>query len=514
MVYETNQPEHPSFLNYLFKIPANKKIIIFSLIAAFVQFSAFKYYYPYASYIHGDSFVYIESAYNNESISTYMVGYSMFLRLLSVFSTSDTILTSIQYFLIEGTSLFLLFTIFYFYRIGKIIRLFLIVFAVINPLFLILANMVSSDPYFYALSMIWVTLLVWILNRPRFKIAVWHAIILFIAFTVRYNSLIYIPISIVCFMFSVWANWKKIVSLAFAAILIGLFVLNTGTKYKQLTGHWQYSPFSGWQMANNAMYAYRYVDSADRKDVPTRFQNLDLRIRQYFDRTRDTKKFIFETLMANTLYMWSPPTPLYTYRNSLFKKDSSATEFKKWASMGPLYNEYGWYIIRKYPGYFARYFLWPNANKYFAPPLEFLGTYNSGHNTVDSTTMKWFRYNTTIVKTRTHSISYSILGYYPILSGALNMVMLLSLIFYFSIAGFKSSGRIHKWIFLSSSIWILNAMFTIFASSAALRFQTFPIILTMISNAILIDWMITAIGATSKETTSQELKNSIINYNK
>src|SRR4029077_10678256 len=110
-------------------------------------------------------------------------------------------------------------------------------------------------------------------------------------------------------------------------------------------GYWQYAPFSGWQMANNAMYVYRYVDSADRKPVPLRFQPLDNTIRHFFDTHRDTVKYKYETLQASTVYMWDTRiSPLYKYRDSIFRKDSAAAELRKWASMGPLYKDYGTWI--------------------------------------------------------------------------------------------------------------------------------------------------------------------------
>ncbi|MBO9565799.1 MAG: hypothetical protein J7621_23685, partial [Niastella sp.] len=59
--------------------------------ALVIQFSIFKYLYPFASFIHGDSFSYLQAANENLSINTYMVGYSNFLRLFSVFTKSDTI---------------------------------------------------------------------------------------------------------------------------------------------------------------------------------------------------------------------------------------------------------------------------------------------------------------------------------------------------------------------------------------------------------------------------------------
>ena len=47
----------------------------------------------------------------------------------------------------------------------------------------------------------------------------------------------------------------------------------------------------------------------------------------------------------------------------------------------------------------------------------------------------------------------------------------------------------NKGIILGSTVWLLNAAFTIGASSAALRFQSYPILLTSTFIIILIDWL-------------------------
>lgn len=484
-----------SFKEFLFKDKRNKRLLFFSAIVIVIQFSIFKYLYPYASYIHGDSFSYLDAAVNNLDISTYPIGYSKFLRLFSVFNRTDYILVTFQYLFIHCSSLYLLFTIFYFYRPGRIIQLVLLSFMILNPLFLHLGNLVSSDGLFAGLSLTWFALLLWIIHKPTNQIIVWHTIVLFIAFTVRYNALMYPFIALLTFALSKMSLRRKLIGATAVLVFCGSFVGFTMYKYKKLTGYWQYSPFSGWQFANNAMYAYRYIDSSDRKPVPNKFKLLDSMICQYFDSTRNLEKNPIERVRAGTYYMWSPGLSLYKYRNQLFKKDTGATELKKWASMGPFYKAYGLYIIKQYPIQYAQYFLGPNASKYYAPPIEFLEMYNSGNSTVTSQAKDWFGYRNLKVKTRMKDNKVWILDFFPILSGIINVVMLCSLLCYTILNGWQSNDILKKGILLGSIFWILNAGFTIFASSAALRFQTFPIILTTIVSLLLIDWMLQLIAS-------------------
>ena len=479
-----------SFKEFLFKNRRNRTILWLAAIAIVIQFAIFKYLYPYANYIHGDTFSYLKAAEENLNINFYPIGYSKFLRLFSVFNRTDYILTLFQYITIQCGALYLLFTLFYFYKPGKVIQYILLSFMVFNPLFLHLGNLISSDCLFTAISLTWFALLLWIVHRPSTKFIVWHTIVFFIAFTVRYNALIYPLITLLAFGLSNMTVRKKIIGLGIAVLLCGSFMGFTMYKYKQLTGYWQFSPFSGWQFANNAMYAYRYVDSADRKPVLAKYFALDSTIRRFYDRTRNLAMNPSEKEMASTFYMWSKGLPLMDFRDSLFKiRGKVKSDFKEWSCMGPLYKDYGIYIIRQYPLYFLKYFAWPNSRKYFAPPVEFLQTYNSGYSTVSNHAMKWFGYNSLNVNTRMKNPKTWVLEIFPILSGIVNVMMLFGLLYYCLLKGWQSSGSFNKAIIMAAALWLMNAAFTILASSAALRFQSFPVILSTIFALLLVDWM-------------------------
>jgi hypothetical protein len=478
-----------SFKVYLFSYRYFKTISLIIVAIIITQFVVFKYFYPFASYIHGDSFVYLDIAYRNSNIDSYMVGYGRFLRLFSVFSSSDTVLVAFQYLLLQGSTLFFLMTLFYFYRPSRVVCIVLLCFMVLNPLFLYMGNLISSDGFFLALSFTWFTLLLWILHRPSVGIVIAYTLVIFIAFTVRYNALIYPFISAIVFLFSKQPILRKIAGMGIGIILCGLFVLYTGNQYKKLTGIWQYSPFSGWLMANNAMYAYRYVDNTQRKPVPIKFRELDNMIRAYFDSSRDLKKHPDEALQASTIYMWTYSMPLHRYKFDKFKNDTTASEIKRWASMGRFYKAYGSYIIKQYPVKYARYFLWPNFLKYYAPPVEFLEFYNSNHDYVLPIAQQWFGYKSNKVFPRTRNFHVGMLDFYPIAAGVCNVVMLCGLVCFFLLRGFKTDTIFRRGVILAGAIWLLNAGFTILASSAALRFQSFPILLAITFALLLMDWV-------------------------
>lgn len=474
-----------TFTQFLFHNRRNRIILYLAAAAIIIQFAVFKYLYPFANFIHDDSFSYLAAARENSTIATYPIGYSKFLRLVSVFAKPDLVLVSLQYLFIQCSTLFLLFTIFYFYNAGKVIQALLLCFMIVNPLSLHLGNMISSDGLFLALSMTWFALLLWIIFKPSNKIIFWHAIVLFAAFTVRYNALIYPLISLLAFGLSKLSLLKKSIGLGFALLLFGLFFGHNIFQYKKLTGYWQYSPFSGWLLANNAMYAYREVDSADREPVPAQFRALDNMVRNFHD--------IHTNLQLGedaAVYMWTPDFPLMLYSYNLFKvKPYSALSFKKWASMGPLYNSYGWYIIKKYPLHFLRYYAWPNSQKYLFPPVEFLGYYNTGLPTIPEKVAKWFGYKDNHVKTRIKNGKASILIPYPYFVCIANIIILLMLLSYMLLKGWQHTPSFNKSILLAGCVWMMNAAFTIFTCAAALRFQAFTALLSVTFSLLLIDWM-------------------------
>jgi len=479
-----------SFKDFLSKNKQNRIFLGIAAIAILIQLATFKYLYPFASFINGDSYVYLETASYNLSINTYPIGYSMFLRFFSIFTKSDTALVAFQYFSLLASILGFLFTIFYFYKPGKAVQIILLAFLVLNPVFLYLANYISSDTIFLTLSLVWFTLLLWITQRPTTKLIIWHGIILFLAFTVRYNALFYPLIAGLAFLLSKQRFWVKLGGPGFAILLIGLFILHSGNKYKKLTGTWQFTPFSGWQMANNAMYAYRYVDSAKRKPVPNRFREIDNMVTTFFDTTRNVEKYPSEKLQASTVYMWTSSMPLQQYMNNHFKNDTVSSELKRWASMGPLYADYGSYLILQYPLNFLRYFIWPNTIKYYSPPVEFLEQYSTGKDSVNQSAQLWFGYESRKISNRTGTFKVEVLSFLPIATGSMNVIFLFGLVGYILLQGYQQQPVLRKGILLVTTFWLVNFVFSVYASPVALRFQLFPIIVSTSFASLVIEYIV------------------------
>ena len=486
--------EHPSFKHFIFHTPRNRIYLELAAVVIIVQFTIFKYFYPFPNFIHGDSFVYVKAAYNNVALGIYPIGYPKFLRLFSVFSTSDTALTAFQYLFIQASNLGFLFTIFYFYRPSKVIEGLLLAAMVLNPILLHLANLISSDGLFVVVSFIWFSLLIWILNRPAPYLSVWHAIVLLLAFTIRYNALYYPLISILAYLLSRQKLYYKFWGIATSLLLIGSFVFFTAQGYKAFIGKQVFSPFGGWQLASNALYAYRNIDSAKRKPVPPKFQRVDRIVRADYDTSRNISTHPMENLEASTTYMWTPGSPLQSYMTKEYRldesiKDSSTRKYQRWASAGPLLGEYGSWLIREYPREYIHHYLWPNALKYYTPPIEFLEIYNMGFDTITSTTQTWFNFKSNKVMTKFHDKQATTLEFYPIFSGIVNGFFICCVFGFAFVVGFKKDNDFSRFIVLSAALWIINFGFSVLASPIALRFQAFTLMTFLYTSLILFEYV-------------------------
>ncbi len=468
-------------------IPLNRTFLWIAAAAIALQFSIFKLCYPYAGFINGDSYVYIASAYYNSDINTYSIGYSKFLRIFSTFTRSDLALVAFQYLAIQASALWLLHSLITLFQPRKITKILLFVFVVFNPVWLYISNYVSSDALFLALSLVWFTLLLQILQSPKKNLLICQAIILLIAFMVRYNALYYPFIAALALLLAKMPVRTKLITIGANFLLIALFIGYTTDRYYKLTGTRQFTPFSGWQLANNALYAYRYVDSADVKPPPPQFQALDHVVRHYFDTTRDKTKHPEEMLRANTVYMWDTNSPLHKFVYLQTQKDLAASSHKRWSLMGPLDADYGRYLIRQYPGVYFNYYLLPNALKYYAPPGEFLVEYNMGRDTVAAIATSWFKYPSKKVKPAVGGFKIHVLDFMPVLAAIMNIIFLLGYIGLAAIQGVRPRSPMQAALLLAFCLWIANFGFSVFASPVTLRYQLFGFLVFSGFAFVLID---------------------------
>lgn len=485
----TGQPENTdSFSRFLFKDPANKRYLDAGFAAIIVQFVIFKLCYPFADYFN-DSYTYINAAAHHHVISVRPIGYSRFLEGLHRLTTSDTVLIFIQYLAVQAGTLFLFFTVRYFYPLHKTISQVLFTILIFNPVVLYISNYVSSDALFVGLSVTWFTILIWIINRPRWIQLLPLAGLLFIIFTLRYAALYLPAIALLALLFS-RRNWLfKATGIALTVLPIFIEVQRIKHITKKDTGTAVFSAFSGWMAVNNALHMYPFIEVKDT-DLPSAdCRDFNKMVKQYFD-TLPARARPYPNVRVG--YLWGNNTPMKAYMHTLQEKKKINNYFGAWHAVAPIFSQFSNRLVWQHPGAFARYFLWPNTKEYCLPPLESLLSYNEERNIVDSSAIKWFRYKSEQVGCVNKTIQGTLLQFIPYWFLLVNIVFCGSLLIVLGRAKrYSLSPALLCTFLLIAGFWITNFCFSIYAAPIVFRFQLFPLIIYSTFSIVLIQFILT-----------------------
>jgi protoporphyrinogen oxidase len=481
------EPAMPFLVDYLWKNKTNRGWWIAGFLIFLLQFIIFKFKYPYANYMP-DSYSYLEAAASNADVNMWPVAYSKFLRLISVFTHSDKVVVGLQYLFLQTSSLFFLFSLLYFQKVGRWLKGALLLFVILDPITLYIANYISADALFIGFSLLWLSTLVWIVYRPKGWMIVMHGLLLLACFTLRYNAIYYPIVSILVFVLS-RRSWKfKLTGIATGVGLVLVSFLFTSQKMGTVTGRRQFSAFGGWQLANNALYMYEQIPAKERTPVPARFAKLEAMVREHMDTLQKVKRS-HEDSVNSYFYLWSPKAPLVTYLEKEYKKDSTTPYFKRWASEAPFYADYGLYLIKKYPLEYAENWMLPNAVKFAVPPTEFLGTYNMGGDSVGKLAKDWFNYKSQKVKDHNKKdAKIAATEWYPVFVTLVNLVFVMGLIGMLVLGAIKRKEYgLPQLLGIALLLWLLNCGFSIFASPIVLRYQTFPMLVFLPLGLLMVE---------------------------
>ena len=472
------------FIDFIWKEPGNRLFLLIALVGSLLEFILFKFLYPYPDFF-SDSYSYIYVASAHLDIGIWPIGYSKFLALFHAITHSDTALVAFQYFFLEVAALYFFFTLLYFYRLSKATSIVLFVSLFFNPLFLYICNYVNSDPLFAALSLLWLTELLWIIQRPRPYQVFTQAVLLFLAFTVRYNALYYPIIGALAFVLSRHTFRIKIAGALLGILLIGAFIIHSRNEANKLTGTRQFSLFSGWQLANNALYIYDKI-SVDSAELPSaQSRELDRFSKHFY---KHAIPGIYEALSSYTgnFFFRRPESPLIRYMYSHYRFSNEYGGIIAWGRSSAVFSEYGSYILKHHPVAFVRYFALMNAKNYFVPPLEKLEVYNLGEDKVWPVAQRWFDYKTPVVTCASKDVQGSILFLYPAIFLIVNLYLIGLVVWYVVSKKYKLATRKFNFtILLTVAFLVMNFLFCITATILVFRYEFFPMIICLSFSLLL-----------------------------
>lgn len=455
-------------------------------ITMLIQFLFFKYLYPFPNFMQ-DSYNYLRSAYTNADANMWPVGYAKLIRFVGFFSHSDTLLVFTQYFLYHCCALYFFFAVLELTNSSSWVKVLLFIFLFLNPVVLYLSNYITSDVYFIGISLIWISQLFRLIYKPGVFLLITHVLILLLAFTVRYHALMYPVISITVIVFCGVSLRTKLSTIMAIAILISGFVFYTTAQTEKIMGIRQFSAFSGWQMASNAVYAYAHMPERPLINVPAEFEEVHKRVSIYLDSLQHIPMVLRPDRPLMAFYLWDPGSPLQPAPNATNIADNKL-HLERMAAVSPLYNRYGKYLINRYPLEYIRYYILPNMFQYANPPAENLVLYNDGSDTVWPIARTWFGYKTDKVYTRSDTREMQLFAYYPAFMVFIILLFTGVWIGYLLIGGRKYTDPQFRNAFrITTFYWIVHVGFSVLASPVVLRYQLFNMILGVTFSVLLVD---------------------------
>jgi len=452
--------------------------------AIIVQFTIFKICYPFADYFN-DSYTYIDSAANHHAMSVRPIGYSRFLELVHLITTSDTMVVFLQYLIMQLGALLLFFTVRYFFPLPKKAGNWLFGILLFNPVILYISNYISSDAIFVGFCLFWFVTLIWLINRPRWIQLVPLAGLLFIVFSVRYAAL-YLPAVALLALALSRRNWLfKLTGVAVTVLPLFIEYQRIKAVTKKETGTAVFSAFSGWVAANNALHIYPYVKVQNEDISSPQGKALNQIVKQYFD-TVSSSELPYPRVMVT--YLWSSTSPLKTYMREVEKQKKLNEYFESWHAVAPVFLQYSSQLVRQHPMAYVRYFMLPNAKVYCVPPLESLLSYNEMRTTVDSTAIKWFHYKSERVSSLNPTIQGKILSPVPWLNLFVNIIFCVLLIYVLiKRRQYALSPALTRTLLLAGAFWIINFCFSTYAAPIVFRFLLFPVIIYSTFSVVMIN---------------------------
>jgi hypothetical protein len=465
----------PTFGDLVLKDKEYRGLIVSVFVLSLIVFSVFKVFYPFA-HVVSESYLEIEAAQKNWSIGYLPIGYAMFIRLVSSFSSNDLVLVFVQYVLLQVGVLYFLFSIKYLFSFNKVVFSILLSISMLNPILLYISNLITSDSLTGALMLFWFAHLLWIVLRPSVASIWWHCALLILLFMVRYGTWYCVIISTIGFLSYVRVRRIKLIGIGLVILFFGGFIGGTQMEFYRRTGVVQMSPQWGWQKAANAINAYTHADTVDRKRVRGKFEELQGLVNEYVaGGMSNDSTFGHQEIQPVGYYQLSKEHHiLEAHMWEVWRGDDSSSAFKKWGSLGPLYDQYGNYLIKTHPDLYWKYSLLPNLRNYYVPSIEALYSYNGAKDTVGQEIVDWFQWKSNKVFTAFDSKKFIVPIYFAIFVSVINLVFVLSFLSVFLVNGLSSLSLYSKRVLvLLSFTWLSNCIWNVLTSYIVLRQQIF-----------------------------------------
>jgi hypothetical protein len=300
----------------------------------------------------------------------------------------------------------------------------------------------------------------------------------------------------------------KVSGASLGILLIIPFIIHTREAAYKLTGTRQFSLFTGWQLANNALYMYEYTDTARHFNSP-QLKELDKLSTKFYGVT--PKDFYESILYPNpgNYFIQFTHSPLKMYLSKHFSITDDQTQITAWGKSSVIFSLYGKSLITHNPAAYFWQFMIPNTKNFFLPKLEKLKTYNLGQKEVNSIAQQWFKYKTNKVTSISSKAQGYILYIFPWLFLSINIYMLFFILILVNRKQYQILlSQFNRTLLLTCTFWFANFAFCISTTIIVYRYQVFPLIISTLASLLLIELVDKKVNNNLQTKEAKELSGS------
>ncbi|HVI44620.1 MAG TPA: hypothetical protein VM802_07115 [Chitinophaga sp.] len=478
---------HAAFSAFILGNPLYRKYLLYSSIFLCAGFILFKLLYPSADYFT-DSLYYIMVATGDDNGYIRPAGYAFFLKGVHYLFTSSFMLVLIQFLLLQASGLYFFFTILYVFRLPDKIATLLLILIVGNPLSFYAANLVASDCLFTILSLLWMTTLIHIVYKPSWGYIIAHTLLLGYILLVRYNALSYPLVVLTALFLSKMKRSGKVITGVLSVAITVLVIFQLQQHFYRKTGIHQFTNYSGWQTANNALYMYSHVPRRSWEIKGTEARRIHRMVKTFFDTSHVTLTNI--SPREGSLYMINPAGPLKNYLFTVLTKNPKIPFLKAFSITDVAIGDYGRQLVLQHPWEYIRYYVLPNTMVYLYPPLEQFEYYAEGRTGLFALAAAWFNIEDPQLTCFHPALQQYVLLLAPMLFLILHLLLGASLYMVRPKPAWLVQHPTAARVITLLLVFVLaNALFSILASPVVMRYQLFAFtvllaLVTVLINAI------------------------------
>lgn len=304
------------------------------------------------------------------------LGYSYFLKLIELTGAPQTLSLFLVQYIVHGVAMYFYYTttVFLFSINGRYLRVVYLLFTLLFIPALYATNTLMADSLFTSLTIVLITLCLWLLHtRSMYLVA---AIILFVfaAAMLRYIGLIYPLFVIAAILIAYRKSMLSLLLTVMVCLLAFVYVSWVKQGTKQDRGVEVFSAFGGWQKANNALHVIPHIDlskaTIDTKDEE--LLRIDTIVRVSY---QNNKQYYPDDNSVSYYLMWLDSVPLTLAQNYYIYKEPDVDFFTMWNRCGVLFSDYAGLLVRDHFSEYFRYYIVNNTKRMLYPPEEILGYY-------------------------------------------------------------------------------------------------------------------------------------------